>query len=133
MVSMSVCVSSCEKDPGNSKEDAEALSKFMLVDSPSIYIEGELLTEFDKEKEQISYTEDKREYMVSNLAFDKLFTLKINSTPELNSNIRVECTTIGLNDFAFNDKSMKVVKVEDSMIWIWDRANYTGIVLKFYE
>ena len=126
-------LSSCKKDPHNTEEHDRLLSEFVKVDAPSVYVKGDMLVEFNKETEQIASSEDKLEYMVSNMTFDKLYILNFSASPETYSQFTVNCSSVGLSNLTFTGKDMSIVRETEDMYWLWDSKDYVGIVIKFHK
>lgn len=122
---------SCERSEVTNEEETKAKALFVEITTPSFSSEGVVLTEYNKQTDQIVFSEDKLEYMVSNLTFDKLYTLTLSSAPELNAVLTVDCSTIGLEDINFEDTKMTVIKATDDMVWLWDSKELVGVVMQF--
>ncbi len=122
---------SCAPSEVVNEQEVEAKAKFMEVTAPSFTLEGNVLTQYNKQTDQIVFSEDKQESMVANLTFDKLYTVELSAAPELNASLMVNGSTVGLNDINFSDRKMTVIKVADNLVWLWDSSKLVGIVMQY--
>lgn len=131
MFALLVAVSACKKSDTINENEVEYRTTFLTVTEPSFTLNGKVLAEYDEQTDQIVYSTTKQEYMVANLSFDKLYSLVLDSTPELNAKFNVDCSTIGLEDISFTGREMSVIKVEDNLVWLWDPQDCVGVLMSF--
>ncbi len=114
--------------------EPEYKASFLEISEPSASVMGEVITSFDKISEQISYLEDRSNYMVSDINNTRHYTLYISGDLLLNSKINILCVTSGIEGLEEFSSEMTVEKIDSSngLIWIWSSEKMSGFVLKFY-
>lgn len=134
LAAVAVLATSCKKnniDPSEPTTSDVAL--FTAGTTPSLYYATGKFAEFDKESEQITYTEGKDIYMVSNYEYTKQYTLNIDGKLNLKEVVAVSYTSAGYELDESGELSMEVVKMSDdsSMVWLWNEEAKKGFILKF--
>lgn len=103
-------------------------------DQPSIYFGDGAYQTIDIESDQITYSEDRSIYMVSDMEYTQSYTLQIEGDLTLNSTLQVEYISVGISDLEESASiEMEVVNVDASnqTVWLWNEDSTLGFILLF--
>ena len=127
ILAVSVSINSCVKAPTILFEDD--LTAFKLTTHASVHKEGAVIYEFDEQRHQIVYTQDKRMYMVTNMEQTEFYSLTTQTTPRLFVTINVKLKSVGIEALKPAIYTMVMVQQRDNKIWLWDDKTHIGFVL----
>ena len=120
----------CEKDQSIKLSD-KAISFSNNSENTNIVQNGEIIKSFAPETDQIIYTDDRLTYIIADINFEKMYTIKLDRKPMLYESIQVHLSgnqETKLDDMQFH---MQVVKLTDDSVYLWSDAKNTGVVINF--
>ncbi len=115
--------------------DTAARQEFLAgQDEPALYAEGKYEV-VDQETDQITYSEDRTIYMVSDMEYTKSYTLDIEGELLQDATVNIFYSSIGLDGKldAQGDMTMEVLKTDDAneKAWLWSDSKKLGFILYF--
>ncbi len=130
IISSLLLLGACVNEPEVDPREEETRLEFLALTEPGVSIDGKLVDQILQE-DQVSYTEDRTEYCVSNLSFTKYYHVSLDHEPILGEKIKAKCASFGVEGLDLEETTFEVLNVSGDMVWIWHAKSYTGILMKF--
>ena len=125
VMALAVLSSGCKKSETMPMEQ----QNFMMNSNYGLYMEGMQSMAYDKYAHQLVRNEDGTSFRIQSDDLKQYVSCSFSSRPSAEGEeITVGYSTGGLGLLSSYSGTFKVVKISDTMVWLWDKQNKNGII-----
>ncbi len=133
LVLVAACVVSCKTDDTKGgKSEPQLRAAFLEMETPAVVLNGNVVREFDKSKDQVITNDAHTLYSITNYGYTSYVTVSINGDLIEGKSLTASYRSAGIEALDSGNAKVEILRADEDCYWLWDSEALLGIIVKFF-